>query len=320
MPWAELLQSSPVLLWLVLVLAAWLPLPVSYHPLTFYRFFAQRLAFKVNPDPTRPVSQLRLSGALALLLATLPFLALLYTANWLMDWPELYQLLLLYLCLDFGPLRQRAQRLQQALAGQQLSLARDLASQLLLRQTHSLSAMGLSKAGIESLWLQFARSWLTTLFWYLLAGIWLAVAVRLILLLQQSWNPKLRHNRHFGAPVALLASWLCWPGYLLCFVLVCIRLRCRESFRLLRHAPRQYFNWAQSACLSAACASLRCRLGGPAIYEGSIKTNRDRLGLEYAEPDHRHLQQALKAQQQLLQLVFLLSCLAALGWILLNFL
>ena len=318
MPWLEQLQTSPAMLWLVLLFAVFLPLPASYHPLTFFRFFAQKLAQKVNPDPNRSISQLRLSGTLALLLAVLPFLALLYASNWLMAWPELYQLLLLYLCLDFAPLRQRILRLQQALSAQQITLARDLASRVMLRQTRSLSSLGLSKAGIESLWLHFTHIWLTTLFWYLLGGIWLAVIVRLVLIVQQEWSTKLSHNKHFGAPVSSLASCLLWPGYWLCFVLVCIRLRCRESWRQLQQAPRQYLNLAQSACLSSACASLRCRLGGPAIYEASLKTSRDRLGLDYAEPDHRHLHQALQAQQQLLHLVLLLAGLVTAGWFLLN--
>ncbi|MCC5825450.1 cobalamin biosynthesis protein [Alkalimonas sp.] len=317
MPWLEQLQTSPAMLWLVLLLAVLLPLPASYHPLTFFRFFAQKLAQKVNPDPKRSISQLRLSGTLALLLALLPFLALLYTSNWLMAWPELYQLLLLYLCLDFAAIRQRIIRLQQALKAQQLNLARDLASRVLLRQTRSLSSLGLSKAGIESLWLQFAQVWLNTLFWYLVGGIWLAVAVRLLLILQQEWSTKLSHNRHFGAPASWLAHYLLWPGYWLCFLLVCIRLRCRESFRQLQRAPKNTFNLAQSACLASACASLGCRLGGPAVYEAERKNVRDKLATDYPEPDPRHLLKALQAQQQVLHLVLLMIGMGVAAWYLL---
>lgn len=317
MSWLEQLQTSPALLWLVVLLAVVLPLPASYHPLTFFRFFAQKLAQKVNPDPRRSISQLRLSGTLALLLALLPFLALLYASNSLMAWPEWYQLLLLYLCLDFAPIRQRIMRLQQALAAQQLTLARDLASKVMLRQTRSLSSLGLSKAGIESLWLHFAHIWLNTLFWYLLGGIWLAIAIRLLLILQQEWSTKLSHNQHFGAPASILARYLLWPGYWLCFLLVCIRLRCRESFRQLGRAPVQTFDWAQTACLVSACASLGCRLGGPAIYEAKLKVPRDKLATDYPEPDHHHLLRALKAQQHLLHFVLLLLGMAVAGWYLL---
>lgn len=313
MSWFEPLQTGSALLWLVLLLAVVLPLPPSYHPLTFFRFFAQKLAQKVNPDPHRSIAQLRLSGSLALLLAVLPFLALLYTGNWLMAWPELYQLLLLYLCLDFAPVRQRIIRLQQALSAQQLTLARDLASRVLLRQTRSLSSLGLSKAGIESLWLHFAQIWLNTLFWYLIGGIWLAITVRLLLILQQEWSTKLSHNHHFGAPVSLLARYLLWPGYWLSFLLVCIRLRCRDAFRQLQRAPVKTFDWAQSACLASACAGLGCRLGGPAIYEAATKTVRDKLAANYPEPDQRYLLLALDAQQKLLHLLLLLVAMGVAG-------
>lgn len=314
MPEFELLLSGPVLFWLTLLMAALLPLPQSYQPLTFYRFFAQKLAHKVNPDPNRSKQQLRLSGTLALLLAVVPFIIILAAFSWLMAWPEVYQLLLLYLCLDFGPVRHRISRLQQALQGRQLSLAKDLASHVLLRQTQPLSAVGLSKAGIESLWLQFAQIWLTTLFWYLIGGIWLAITIRLLLILQQEWSPKLEHNRHFGATTAILARYLLWPGYWLCFALVCIRLRCRSTLSHFRHSRTSYFDIAQRACLISACSSLRCRLGGPAMYSTTNKINRDKLAPEYPEPNHSHLLHALSAQQQLLHFMLAILLLFTAGW------
>lgn len=298
-PWLELLLQSPLLLLIAVLMAYLLPLPESYHPLTFFRFFAQRLGQKVNPDHDRSPQQKRLSGGLAIAVAILPWLFILIALLQLSALPQMFEAILLYLLLDISRKHHRIQKLQRALQQQQLSLSRDLASMSLLRQTRTLSALGLSKAAIESLWLNFSQIWLTTLFWFLVAGIWPALMVRLLAILQQEWSPKLQHNRDFGAVVAWLSNWLQKPGYWLCFMLICIRFRCRLSIQRYRQRTTIYFDRAQMACLCAVSASLRCRLGGPVLYN-TDKKQRDKIGQNDTEPDHLTLQKALHQLKQLI--------------------
>ena len=311
--WIELIVHSPLLMLLAVLLAYVAPLPDSYHPLTFFRFFAQRLGQKVNPDPDRSRQQQRLSGALAIAVAILPWLLILIAFLQLSALPQVFEAILLYLLLDIRSKRQRILKLQHALQQQQLSLSRDLASMSLLRQTRTLSALGLSKAAIESLWLNFSQIWLATLFWFLLVGIWPALVIRLLAILQQEWSPKLQHNRDFGAAAAWLSNWLLKPGYWLCFILICIRLRCRRSVQRYRQLKNTYFHRAQLACLAAVSASLSCRLGGPVLYN-TDKLQRDRIGIEDAEPDHLILRKALYQQQQLTWFSLLLLLIYALLW------
>ncbi|MCH8536712.1 MAG: cobalamin biosynthesis protein [Alkalimonas sp.] len=306
--WIELTLHSPLLMLLAVLLAYLLPLPDSYHPLTFFRFFAQRLGQKVNPDPERSRQQQRLSGTLAIAVAILPWLFILVAFLQLSALPQVFEAILLYLLLDISSRRQRIVKLQQALQQQQLSLSRDLASLSLLRQTRPLSALGLSKAAIESLWLNFSQVWFTTLLWFLLFGIWPALVVRLLAILHQEWSTKLQHNRDFGVATAWLSDWLQKPGYWLCFFLICLRFRCRRSIQRYRQQTPSYFHRAQLACLAGVSASLNCRLGGPVLYN-TDKVQRDKIGQAEPEPDHRTLKNALLMQQSLIwfSLVLLLA-------------
>lgn len=306
--WIALALDSPLLMLLAVVLAILLPLPDSYHPLTFFRFFAQRLGQKVNPARERSRHQQRLSGTLAIAVALLPWLCILLAFVQLSALPQVFEAILLYVLLDVSSKRQRIQKLQLALQHQQLSLSRDLASLSLLRQTSPLSALGLSKAAIESLWLNFSQIWFSTLLWFILFGIWPALVIRLLAILQQEWSPKLQHNHDFGVAIARLSDWLQKPGYWLCFFLICLRFRCRRSIQRYRQLAPGYFPRAQRACLAAVSASLNCRLGGPVVYN-TENVQRDKIGQTDPEPDHRTLKKALLMQQHLtgFSLVLLLA-------------
>lgn len=312
-PWVDLLLQSPLLMLLAVVMAWALPLAESYHPLTFFRFFAQRLGQKVNPDSRRSKQQQQLSGSLAIVVAVLPWLLIVMAFYYLSALPQVFEAIVLYLLLDIGHQQQRVKKLQRALQQQQMSLSRDLASRSLLRQTNNLSSIGLSKAAVESLWLNFSQIWLATLFWFFLFGIWFALVIRLLAILQQEWSPKLQHHRHFGTVTAWLSNWLLLPGYWLCFVLICFRFRCRLSIRRYRELKPAYFHRAQLACLAAVSASLNCRLGGPIVYNES-KVPRDRIGESEPEPDHTTLKKASTNLTQLIVFTLILFMLYALLW------
>ncbi len=61
-----------------------------------------------------------------------------------------------------------------------------------------MSAIGLTKACIETLSLRFAKQWFSVLFWFMLGGGIAALSYRLLQELQQCWNPKLTQFQHFG--------------------------------------------------------------------------------------------------------------------------
>ncbi|RVU37362.1 hypothetical protein EOE67_10795 [Rheinheimera riviphila] len=271
-PWLQ----QPLLLWLVIVLSSLLPLPAGYQPLVLFRILALRLAKRVNKT-TYPAAQLKLSGSLAAIIAITPWLILAWAFTLLSQMPQLWHGLLLYLCLDWQNVRQQALHIQSSLDKQQLSLARDQLQPLVLREVKLMSAVGVSKACLESLLFRLATQWTSVLLWFLAGGVVGAIAYRLLQELQQQWNPKQSQFQHFGKPVAAIVSLLNWPGMLLTGSVFALLVSLRQSRYYLKFARDGYFSWPARWLLAAGAAALNRNLAGPVYYQGQ-KIRRVRIG------------------------------------------
>lgn len=276
----QLLQPAwlqqPLLLLAVVLLSSILPLPASYQPLVLFRILTAQLARRVNKSGYPP-AQLKLSGTLAAIIAVAPWLVLAWAFTQLSQMPQLWHGLLLYLCLDWQQLRQQALGIQTSLEKQQLSLARDQLQPLVLRETRLMSAVGISKACLESLLFRLAVQWTSVLFWFLAGGIAFAIAYRLLQELHQQWNPKQPQFQHFGKPVAAMVLLLNWPGMLLTATVLALLVSWRQSRQYLRFASDGYFNWPARWLLAAGAAALNRNLAGPVYYQGQ-KIRRVRIG------------------------------------------
>ncbi|MEW5680854.1 MAG: cobalamin biosynthesis protein [Pseudomonadota bacterium] len=310
--WPDGLAVYPALLLAVLLLHRLLPLPDAYHPLTALRYLASQLGKKVNPDPNRSPEQLYISGTLALLVFCLPFIALGYAFYTVSELPYALDALLLYLSLDWQNQRSQAMQVQQQLQAGQLSLARQLAKPLLLRQCQSLSAMGLSKAVIESLVLRASASLLGVLCYFLLGGGLAAFSYRLLLLAQQQWNSKLPVYRYFGRPAALLARLVNAPVQLLCTLVLVLQHGVKRCYRQLRQ-PRLNINLLSFCLLGCASVALNRSLGGPVYYQRE-KISRSRLTQQH-EPTATDIASAIKMLAFMQSLLYLLLiAFAVLQW------
>ncbi|GAB60419.1 cobalamin biosynthesis protein CobD/CbiB [Rheinheimera nanhaiensis] len=312
--WPDGLSVYPPLLLAVLLLHRLLPLPDAYHPLTALRFLCRQLGNKVNPDPNRPRQQLYISGTLALLVFCLPFIALGYALYAVSELPYALDALLLYLSLDWQNQRGQAMLVQQQLQAGQLSLARQSAKPLLLRQCQTLSAMGLSKAVIESLVLRASTSLIGVLCYFLLGAGLAAFSYRLLLLVQQQWNCKLPTYRYFGRPAAMLIRLLNTPPQLLCILILAIQHGIKRCYHQARQ-PRLNINLLSFWLLGCASVALQRSLGGPVYYQ-QPKISRSRLTQRH-EPEAADIAGAAKmlAFMQGLLLLLLLAF-GLLQWVL----
>jgi len=314
--WLEQLWAYPLVLLAVVLAARLLPLPAIYHPLTVFRFFAQQLGKKVNPEPDRPRQQLYISGTLALLVALLPTMALLYSLYQFSELPLILDALLLFCSLDWRAQQQHAQLIQHSLQRGQLTLAREQASTLVLRRTSALTAMGLSKAILESLVLRFASQFIAVLCWFLLGGGLAALAYRLALELAQQWNTKLDAYRYFGRPTAWLINILSAPPKLVVCSLLALQYGIARCYRQCQQ-PRQNisrFSFWLLACFSVA---LRRNMGGP-LYYSDLKQQRSKL-VQAHEPAATDIITAVKTLQfskVFFLLLVLSSSLLHLAWLL----
>ena len=317
--WPAGLSVYPLLILAVVALQRLLPLPDSYHPLTLFRYLAQQLAAKVNPDPSRSRQQLYISGSLALLVATVPFIALLYSVYQFSELPYLLDALLLYLSLNWQNSRQQALKVQRSLSAGQLSLARQQARPLLLRRTSNLSDMGLSKAVIESLALRAATALIGVLCWFLVAGGLAALCYRLLLELQQQWNCKLTAYRHFGLPCAYLVKVLTALPLLLCSATLALQHGVQSCYRQAKQR-RQHFSRLSFYLLACVSVSIKRSLGGPLYYNHS-KQPRSRL-VQQQEPGAADITGVIKVlgfMQSYLYLLLFSCSLLQLAWLLTNY-
>jgi len=262
---------------LAVVLAAnWFSLPAAYHPLTLFRYYARQLAKKVHPDPNRPPQQQLISGNLAVIVATAPPLLLCYSLYQFSELPQLLDALLLYISLDWQQQRKQILSVSDSLKRGQLMLAKEQATKLVRRDTNRLTAMGISKAMLESTVLRNTKLMLGVCCWFLVGGGIAALAYRLLQELAQQWNSKLPLNTHFGVPAAWLATITAAPALLISSVILALQHGISRCYKQIRQIPRLNINSLSFLLLCCTSVAVRCNLGGPAYY-GNTKLLRSRI-------------------------------------------
>ena len=195
--WVQVaLNAPPVILLAALLLEAWLPIPARWKPSALIPLL-QRLVRRVNPKQSSPKQQW-MAGLLLPLVVIIPSLIASWSMRNLAPWEMLFDTLLLSWLLESQPLKEGLLAVRQLVQQNKLALARLQLSRWVLRDTQSLSNMGVCKAAIEMSILRLLSQWFTVAFGYLLLGIHGALFCRLIQLLAQSCNMKLAANRLCG--------------------------------------------------------------------------------------------------------------------------
>lgn len=304
--WQMLEQSAlqqPLLAVAVLLLSRFAPLPASYQPWFFIRAIADAIRAKVA-KPTNEKQQQYLAGTLATLILLVPLAVLLVAFEELSEWPEFFQAFLLYLALDWQFYANQLRQVSQNIEKQQLSLARDQLSALVLRKTGQLSAPGIAKAALDATALRLSKHWFGVLFWYLVGGGIAAFCYRLLLELQQQWNPKLARQREFGYFVAVIEKCQSLIPGLGNALLLALWVNIRDTLTYFKFSQDLQLGFTSRWLLSAWAAALRCSVAGPIYYEAQ-KIQRVRIGPD-VQPTAAHLQKALKIAEQLQRVALLL--------------
>lgn len=256
-------QSFLIMLTVIVIERLW-PISRRYHPLTLFRLLAQRMALRVNPDPTRGQRQKIISGTLAPIILIVPLLLPLGLFVQLADIPQFFDGLLLLFALQFQAVLTQCKRVINALNQEKKTLARHFLSDLCLRKTDSLSEVGLCKATIESTLLRFTQQYMGVLFWFLCAGGLAALCYRLIYELSQVWNIKLDQNKQFGQPTAILRAIIAWfPSQIMTGAFM-LAQNVANAIRARKHLPSGAKS--RDKLIATFAGALNCQLGGPVIY------------------------------------------------------
>ena len=193
-----LAYAQPIyIVWAALLIEKLVPISSSVDPLLFFKFLCQRMATKVL-HPRYSSRQLTTSGSLALLVLVLPLLIIFYFVYQFASYQWLLDLLLLWILLQFTHRKKTVYKGISALQDGKNKLAKDLIQQEVLRNTQSLSSLGLAKASLESIFLRYHHQQFTTIICYLLLGPIAALCYRLCYEANQVWNIKLSKFHYFG--------------------------------------------------------------------------------------------------------------------------
>jgi adenosylcobinamide-phosphate synthase len=189
-------------------------LPTRRDPLTFVRLLASRIADKVCPTDSLTAkskkTQFWISGSLSAFMLIIPNLLILVIFREFVYYPELFDAIILYLCIQFSSHIQGFQHIRRALLEGKKKLARDLLAPMVLRETDMLSDSGVSKAAIESLLLRFHYQALVCFFLFIVFGPFTLLSYRLCYELHLVWNTKIDAYREFGKPIAKLVMVFQW--------------------------------------------------------------------------------------------------------------
>lgn len=279
-----------LVMWGALLFHLILPIPYSAHPTTLWHKFAEILAGKVNNNQN--YSQSLLSGSLACLLMCLPALAVLWALKPLVWQPQLFELGLLLLAIDWRNNEKLANQLIKALASEDKKLARRLLSPVVNRQTDTLSTLGLGKAGAETIIMGYGRNVICVLFWYGIGGGIAALMYRLTAELARAWSPSRQEYSPFGISVVRLVAVLDFIPLRLFALMIVFGAKASHTFKSMLTQSKSWPLPGPAWLITSVGNKLELSLGGPAIYNNT-KAIRAKLGGRIA-PSALHLSQLQK--------------------------
>lgn len=282
--------QGAMLLFVSILLARIAPLPRQLQPMVWLQRVAKDLSRKVNHTHRAPSQQI-IAGTLASLLLLLPFWAIISFLLQLAAFPVFFEFVVIYLCLNDDHFRQIADEVRIAIGQGNKTRARVVLHPWLNRSTHSLSSIGLSKATIERLLTTPIYGTVATLVFYVVGGVPLVLAARMIKQLELSWPCLSPQYRHFGRPMYLVSTLLFFIPAKLWSLSLAIQGGPKSLLTLFRpgsnSAPLNEF----STC-EVAASVLKIELGGPLKFkETKINLPKMRFG---PLPEDKDIGKALK--------------------------
>ncbi|MFC3031082.1 cobalamin biosynthesis protein [Pseudoalteromonas fenneropenaei] len=275
-----LLQTHESLLVFILAVALsrLLPLHSWYHPNAFYSHLFAMIGKRVY-QPNTNKQQWYIAGSLAFLLPIATIVVLIFGISSFALYPVWVDGLLLYLCLYNPIFERKAQKIAKLLDLGQKATARQLSTQLVVRDTRNLSEVGIIKACIESLCLNQVRQFWVIVLLYLGTGPWLMLAYKLMLLCNHAWRKTLPPNSYFMKPLERTLFVVEWPFIRMFVALLSLLQNYKKTWHYIRLYGRHCYQTNSGWILSLFAASLNVQLGGPALYQGE-RFQKMRFGTE----------------------------------------
>jgi adenosylcobinamide-phosphate synthase len=232
---------------------------------TFYRFYCQQLAAKVNNEKNSH-SQRKIAGFLATIITITPLVVIFWLFEEFIAVPVIWQAILLFAALGTFNLNSVSKETAKSLAAQDKYQAKKYIGPWLSRDSEQLSPIGISKACIEMLVLRKFQQQFTIGFLFILIGPLAALTFRLLLETHYSWNIKHHQFGYFGHFInktVNLLQWLPCRIFLLLLIFTSINQPITLFWRLIKSL---FFSANNSIIVAYLAYILGIRLGGVAMY------------------------------------------------------
>ena len=277
-------MTTALIVFTALVLDACLGEPRRFHPLVGFGHLAKALERRIYLDS-------RARGVAAVLLLIAPFTLFAMLTQWL-SWGAALDALLLYLAIGWNSLGEHAARVRNALAADNLPVARQRVGFMVSRDTAALDHEGVAKATVESVLENGNDAIFGAIFWFVVAGAPGVVMYRLSNTLDAMWGYRNERYLRFGWAAARLDDVLNFVPARLTALGYAVAGRFTRALQCWRTQGTTWKSPNAGPVMAAGAGSLGVLIGGPAIYHGVVQM-RSPLGEGHA-PDACDIDRALR--------------------------
>ncbi|MCF6235769.1 MAG: adenosylcobinamide-phosphate synthase CbiB [Gammaproteobacteria bacterium] len=238
--------------------------PRHKHPLVgFGRFvnFAEKTLYQSS----------RMRGVIATLLLLVPLIFITYIIADIPLIGFLFEVTVLYLAIGAHSLAEHAMRVYDALKEGDLKSARISVSNLVSRDTESMNENDTARATIESVLENGNDAVFGALFWFIVAGAPGVVLYRLTNTLDAMWGYKTERYFHFGWAAARLDDLLNYIPARLTALTYALLGHFETAIRCWRTQGHRWKSPNAGPVMAAGAGALNIKLGGAAVYHGTLK-------------------------------------------------
>lgn len=245
--------------------------PRRFHPLVGFGRYAAWLESRLNRGR-------RLPGIVAWLAAVGPGVAVAVWLAGLPAWGFAVDVLLLWFAIGARSLAEHGGRVAVDLARGDLEAARRHVGWMVSRDTVSLDAGGVARAGVESVLENGNDAVFGALFWFAVAGGPGALLFRLANTLDAMWGYRNARFLRFGWAAARIDDVLNWLPARLTALTYALLGRTGRALSCWRRQAGAWDSPNAGPVMAAGAGALGVSLGGAAIYHGRLEA-RPGLGL-----------------------------------------